>query len=111
MSYDGFNLDGRVALVSGGTSGLGRAIAGAFARSGAQVVVASRDAAKVGEAARELAGLGEGHGGLQLDVASQSSVEQVVAQVVEQWGGLDILVNAAGITVKVPSLDLALEDW
>jgi NAD(P)-dependent dehydrogenase (short-subunit alcohol dehydrogenase family) len=111
VAYEGFDLSGKVALVSGGTSGLGRAIARGLARSGARVVVASRDLAKVEDAARELEGLGSGHGGLQLDVAHPSSVERVVAQTVERWGGLDILVNAAGMTVKSPSMDLSREDW
>src|SRR5262245_25178425 len=98
MAYPGFDLSGKTALVSGGTSGLGRAIAIGFARSGARVVVASRDEAKVADAAGELAQHGDGHGGLQLDVTDPQSVERVVEQTVAQFGGLDILVNAAGMT-------------
>src|SRR5262245_11016362 len=111
MGYPGFDLTGKTALVSGGTSGLGRAIAMGFARSGARVVVASRDEAKVADTARELARHGDGHGGLRLDVADPGSVERAVGQTVEQFGGLDILVNAAGMTVKAPSLEFALADW
>jgi NAD(P)-dependent dehydrogenase (short-subunit alcohol dehydrogenase family) len=111
MAYRGFDLTGKVALVSGGTSGLGRAIATAYARSGARVVVASRDEAKVADTVRELAGLGEGHGGLPLDVADPASVERAVGQVVDGWGGLDTLVNAAGTTLKKTSLELSLEEW
>jgi NAD(P)-dependent dehydrogenase (short-subunit alcohol dehydrogenase family) len=111
MSYPGFDLTGKVALVSGGTSGLGRAIANGFARSGAKVIVASRGPTKVEDAARELEQHGAGHGGLALDVTDPASVERVVGQVIEGWGGLDILVNAAGITHKTPSMELTLADW
>src|ERR1051326_1991639 len=111
MAYEGFDLGGKVALVSGGTSGLGRAIAVGFARAGARVVVASRDAAKVADAVQELALHGPGHGGLQVDVAEPASVGRVVGQVVEQFGGLDVLVNAAGVTLKKPSMELTPAEW
>lgn len=111
MAYDRFDLTGKVALVTGGTSGLGRAIAVGMAQAGARVAVGSRDAAKVADAARELSEYGDGHRALQLDVADLASVERVVAQVVERSGGLDILVNAAGVIQKTPSLELSREDW
>lgn len=111
MAYDRFDLTGKVAFVTGGTSGLGRAIAVGMAQAGARVAVGSRDAAKVADAARELSEYGDGHRALQLDVADLASVERVVAQVVERSGGLDILVNAAGVIQKTPSLELSREDW
>src|SRR5947207_5725989 len=111
MAYPGYDLTGKTALVSGGTSGLGRAIAMGLARSAARVVVASRDEAKVADTARELAQHGPGHGGLLLDVSDGASVDRVVGQTVEQYGGLDILVNAAGTTMKKPSMELTREDW
>jgi NAD(P)-dependent dehydrogenase (short-subunit alcohol dehydrogenase family) len=111
MAYDGFDLTGKAALVTGGTSGLGRAIARGLARAGARVLVGSRDAAKVADAERELRELGEGHGGIALDVADGSSVEGAVSAAQERFGGLDLLVNAAGMTVKTPSMDLSRADW
>lgn len=111
MAYDGFDLTGKAALVTGGTSGLGRAIARGLARAGATVLVGSRDAGRVADAERELHELGQGHGGISLDVADGSSVEGAVSAALERLGGLDILVNAAGMTVKTPSLDLPLADW
>lgn len=111
MAYDGFDLTGKVALVTGGTSGLGRAIARGLARAGARVLVGSRDAGRVADAERELRELGDGHGGISLDVGDEASVSAAVAATVARLDGLDILVNAAGMTVKSPSLDLSLADW
>src|SRR5262249_20353358 len=76
MASPGFDLTGRVALVTGGTSGLGRAIAVGLARAGATVVVGSRDEAKIAETVAELAGIGTGHSGRRLDVADPASIEE-----------------------------------
>src|SRR5207248_3714721 len=96
MPFAGFDLSSRVALVTGGTSGLGRAIAVGLAEAGAAVVVGSRDAAKVADTAAELRPLSGKSGGLQLEVADPASIEAAFAQVAREHGRLDILVNAAG---------------
>jgi NAD(P)-dependent dehydrogenase (short-subunit alcohol dehydrogenase family) len=111
MTFSGFDLTGKAALVTGGTSGLGRAIARGLARAGASVMVGSRDTAKVADAERELKALGAGHGGIALDVADEASVDAAVSTVVAERGGLDILVNAAGMTIKAPSMELSRADW
>jgi NAD(P)-dependent dehydrogenase (short-subunit alcohol dehydrogenase family) len=106
-----FDLAGKVALVTGGTSGLGRAIAFGLARAGAAVTAASRDEARVAETARALAELGEEHTGLPLDVADSRSVAEVVGRVERERGRLDILVNAAGTIQKKDPFDVSLEEW
>jgi NAD(P)-dependent dehydrogenase (short-subunit alcohol dehydrogenase family) len=75
------------------------------------VFVGSRDAAKVADAVAELSTLGEGHGGVSLDVADYASVDRAVAEVAEQAGGLQILVNAAGMTQRTPSLDVEMAEF
>jgi NAD(P)-dependent dehydrogenase (short-subunit alcohol dehydrogenase family) len=109
--YQGFNINGRVALVTGGTSGLGRAIAIGMAGAGARVFAASRSAQKVEHMGTALRGLGPEHEALVLDVDDPASIQETVLAVVEQAGRLDILVNAAGITRRAPALEMTLEDW
>jgi NAD(P)-dependent dehydrogenase (short-subunit alcohol dehydrogenase family) len=111
MGFTGFDLSGRVALVTGGTSGLGRAIAIGLAEAGARVVVGSRREASVTETVAELARIGAGHGGLALDVADPSSIEAAFEHVREERGRLDILVNAAGTIQKKDPLEVTLEEW
>jgi NAD(P)-dependent dehydrogenase (short-subunit alcohol dehydrogenase family) len=111
VSQAQFDLSGKTALVTGGSSGLGRAIAVGLAQAGARVFVGSRDAAKVANAVAELTTLGEGHGGVNLDVADYASVDRAVAEVAAQAGGLQILVNAAGMTQRTPSLDVEMEEF
>jgi NAD(P)-dependent dehydrogenase (short-subunit alcohol dehydrogenase family) len=111
MSYHGFDLTGRVALVTGGTSGLGRAIAIGLAQAGAAVVVGSRDEAKVADAVAELASFGTGHSGLRLDVADPASIEAAFQAVAEQRERLDILVNAAGTIQRKDPLEVTLAEW
>ncbi len=111
MAYQGFDIADRVALITGGTSGLGRAISIAFAQAGARVFAASRDAGKVSETIDALREQGDGHEGLTLDVADSESVNSAFSTVIERSGRLDILVNAAGITHRAPAEEMSLEDW
>jgi NAD(P)-dependent dehydrogenase (short-subunit alcohol dehydrogenase family) len=111
MAHPGFDLTGRVALVTGGTSGLGRAIALGLARAGAAVVVGSREEAKVSDTVAALEAVSPGHGGLRLDVADPASISAAFETVVRERGRLDILVNAAGTIQKKDPLEVTLEEW
>jgi NAD(P)-dependent dehydrogenase (short-subunit alcohol dehydrogenase family) len=111
MTYDGFDLSGRTALITGGTSGLGHAIALGLAKAGASVTVGSRDRDRVDAAVRALREIGEGHDGLEMDVTDYDSIDRAVEQVCQSRRRLDILVNAAGMTVRTPSLDVSMEEF
>ncbi len=108
---DAFDFSGRRTIVVG-AGGLGGAIAAGFAAHGAAVAAADLD----GDRAEALAGeLGEAHGvlaaGLAVDVTDEASVRDMVAAAVRELGGADILVNAAGATVRTRAEDLAADDW
>lgn len=111
MAYPGLDLTGRVAVVIGGTSGLGRAIALALAEAGAQVVPTSRDAGKVEAAARELEKFGRLSMAITSDVTDRASMERFLQSVVEKFRQVDILVNAAGRIKRTPTLEISENDW
>ena len=108
MSYSGLDISGKVCLVTGGTSGIGRAIALGFASAGAKVAVGSSSADKTATAAKEL---GEGHLGVLLDVSNATSVKAAVDAVVKKFGRLDAMVNAAGVIKRQPSLEMPPEEF
>jgi len=106
MLEDG-RLAGKVALVTGAGSGIGQTAARRFAEEGARVAVADwrRDAA------RETAGELDGAIAVEVDVTSAASVEAGLKQVVEAFGGLDVVVNNAGVTIVGAAHEIAEEDW
>lgn len=101
-----FDLAGRLAVVTGGAAGIGRAISGVLAEAGARVIVADRDGAAAAQAAEELGG-----GSLALDVTDAEAAERLAADLVAAEGAPHILVNNAGIVQNAPSLDVDLADW
>jgi 3-oxoacyl-[acyl-carrier protein] reductase len=102
-------LKGQVALVTGGTRGIGLAIARSLAAAGARVAVVARDARRTEDAAAELPG--EGHLGFGADVANPEAVNALVRGVEKQMGSLDILVNNAGVTRDNLLMRLKDDDW
>ena len=111
MSESLFDLHGRVAVVTGGTSGLGHAIALGLAGAGADVVATSRRQEQVDKTAAEIEAFGRRSLRLASDVARRASVQALHDAVLGAFGKVDILVNAAGITFKKPVLELEEADW
>jgi NAD(P)-dependent dehydrogenase (short-subunit alcohol dehydrogenase family) len=106
-----FDLGGKVAVVTGGTTGLGRAIALGLAEAGADVVAASRRQEQVDQAAEEIFALGRRSLGMTCDVADRVQIQALHDAVMKELGRVDILVNAAGITCKGPTEDVQEADW
>jgi glucose 1-dehydrogenase len=104
-------LSARVAIVTGGGRGLGKAIALAYAREGADVVVVARLPEEIGQVAAEIQSLGRRGMAVSADVTDAAAVDRMVGAVLERFGRVDILLNAAGQRAVFPSEELALEDW
>jgi NAD(P)-dependent dehydrogenase (short-subunit alcohol dehydrogenase family) len=106
-----FSLEGKVAVVTGGTSGIGRALSLGLADAGADVVATARRQQQVDETAAEIEKRGRKSLHLASDVGDRGSLEQLNAAVLESFGKVDILVNCAGIIKRRPTLDLPEEEW
>ena len=104
-------LDGKVAIVTGAGSGMGRAIAQAYAREGARVVVSDVNVAAAQGVVDEITQAGGVASASQTDVRDQSQVQAMVDLAVATYGGLDILVNNAGVGKIIPFLETTNEDW
>jgi 2-deoxy-D-gluconate 3-dehydrogenase len=106
-----FRLDGAVAVVTGGGSGIGRASARMLARAGARVMVVDRDERGMEGAVAEIAADGGSAAGIPADIAEESAVDAIFAETVRRHGAVDILINNAGIAIRRPAVELSLADW
>ena len=106
-----FNLQNRVAFVTGENGGIGLGMAKGLATAGASVVIAGRNKEKAQSALSELRSIGAQADFAELDVLEEASCRQAVQRAVERFGRLDILVNNAGTTVRKQPQDLTAREW
>ena len=111
MGLRKLELDGRTAVVVGGTSGIGRAIAHGLAQAGADVICTSRRSEQVETTAAEIEQFGRRTIRCTSDVADRNSLTNLLEETAAAFGKVDILVNSAGITKRTPTLDVADEEW
>ena len=104
-------LKGKVAIITGGTEGIGKATAIEFAREGAKVALCSRSADKVKKTVDEIKSAGGDVFGMAADMSKPADIEKFMAAVVQHYGGIDILVNNAGTSARGAFLDIKDETW
>lgn len=105
------DLSDSVVFITGGGKGIGRAVAMAFARAGADVAVCGRDAEALDDTAREIEALGRRALAVPADVTDEYQVNGAVAHAIDTLGGIDILVNNAGRFLTMPFVEMTAEDW
>jgi gluconate 5-dehydrogenase len=110
-TLDLFSLKDKVALITGGTHGIGMAIGKAFAGAGAKIVVNDIMPDKLTSAKEEYKNDGIDVTTYLCDVTDEKAVNKMIADIEKNFGGVDILVNNAGIIKRIPSMDLSIEDW
>ena len=111
MDQSPFSLEGRRALVTGGSRGLGAAMAVALAGAGADVAVADLTTAGSVETCRRVEALGRKAWALRADLGRRDQQDSLVAEAIDRMGGLDVLVNNAGIIRRNPAAETSDEDW
>jgi NAD(P)-dependent dehydrogenase (short-subunit alcohol dehydrogenase family) len=108
---DLFDLSGKVAIVTGTSRGLGQYFGRALANAGADLVITSRTLSSLTDFKEEIESLGRKALAVQVDVLSQSDIENMVQTAIKKYGKIDILVNNAGLNIRSPSADFVWEDW
>jgi gluconate 5-dehydrogenase len=106
-----FSLTGKVALVTGGSSGIGKGMARALAGAGATVIVLARQAEPLDQTVAEFKAARARAERISADLADPAAIDRAATQIVESFGALDILVNAAGINLRPPLSQVTSEDW
>ena len=106
-----FSLRGRTAVVTGGSSGIGRAIALALGQAGASVVIIARDPGNLQDAVGELAAAGCAAASVPADLSDRAALERVAGDVLAAFGPPDILVNCAGLNLRPPMAELTIDHW
>ena len=104
-------LEGRVALITGASQGIGRACALALAHDGAKIALAARNQEKLAQVASEIAAAGGESAAFKMDVASEDEIKAGVKAAIERFGKIDILVNNAGITRDTLMMRMKRADW
>ncbi|WP_345772960.1 SDR family NAD(P)-dependent oxidoreductase [Mammaliicoccus sp. D-M20] len=107
-----FKLQGKVAIISGGTIGIGQSMALALTQAGVQIIIADHNASSIKET---LSGIKQSEDfetvALKVDITDPTSVNQMLNNVIEQFGKIDMLVNKVGMTYNVTEEELTFEDW
>jgi NAD(P)-dependent dehydrogenase (short-subunit alcohol dehydrogenase family) len=111
VSYNKLDLKGKSAVVIGGTSGIGLALALGLAEAGADVIASSRRADQVDAAAEQIQAWGRKTAQITSDVCDRSSIQRLLDESIKAFGKVDILINCAGRTKKGPTLDYSEDDW
>lgn len=111
MSCSLFSLEGRVAVITGGTSGIGHALSLGLAQAGADVVATARHQEAVDQTASEIEALGRQTLRHPSDVCNRASLEELSTAVLKKFGKVDILINCAGRIKRTPTLDLPEQEW
>ena len=106
-----FDLTDKVAIVTGTSRGLGQYFARALTKAGADLVITSRDVSRLTEFKQEIVSLGRRALPVQLDVLSQSDIDNMVSITIKEYGKIDILVNNAGLNIRKPSTEVSQQDW
>lgn len=111
MSMELFDLTGKVAMVTGGTRGLGEVAAKALAKAGAEIAVCGRSRTDLNRVSAEIEKQGRSSKGFEIDVLSKTKVTEGVSRVLDYFGRVDILVNNAGVNFRVPVLEFPEDEW
>ncbi|MCK5517227.1 MAG: SDR family oxidoreductase [Desulfobulbaceae bacterium] len=111
MIFDQFNLAGKVAVVVGGTGGIGEALSLGLAEAGADVVSTSRNSAKVADISNKIKALGRNTFEIQTDATSEKDIRTLSEKSLEFYGKIDILVNGAGVNIRKNVVQMTYNDW
>ena len=106
-----FDLSGKVVIVTGTSRGLGQYMGRALAKSGADLVITSRDTRSLLDFKKEVEDMGRKVLPLELDVRSHDSIQNMVQATIEYYQKIDILVNNAGCNIRKPSMEITWDDW